>query len=125
MNDIYSTLQEFTHNNKITCQNAHDFAKKCNQSPLQIGRLLDEKNIRVDKCQLGLFGYGPQKKKLAPHINLSPDQQQSIRNAQQKACVSCHDSWKLAKQLNLSRLEMGSACEKLGLRIKPCQLGIF
>jgi hypothetical protein len=39
--------------------------------------------------------------------------------------ISCLECWTIAKKLKIKRLDMGSACEKKNIKIKPCQLGAF
>lgn len=111
--------------NKITCETAHQFAKKYAVTPKEIGQALNSLSIRIDKCQLGLFGYGPAKKNFDPSIEISSENKDKILKTQKNGRVSCLKCWELAVELQFSRLEMGSACEKLEIRIKPCQLGAF
>ena len=44
------------------------------------------------------------------------------RNPQTLPIDSINDA---AKKLKIKRLDMGSACEKKNIKIKPCQLGAF
>ncbi len=122
--DLLNALRPFIHNNRITCKSAHDAAQALQVSPGQMGPMLDSLGCKVERCQLGLFGYG-RKKKLDPEISLSETLNSSLSAAQKDNCISCLTCWNLADNLFVSRLEIGSACEKKQLRIRPCQLGIF
>jgi len=39
--------------------------------------------------------------------------------------LSCAAAWEIAGSLNISRTKVASACEAMGIKIKPCQLGAF
>ena len=41
---------------KITCSTAYSIAVTDNIPPLELGGLLDELNVKLYQCQLGLFG---------------------------------------------------------------------
>jgi hypothetical protein len=118
-------LAPYIRNNRISCKSAHDAAGALQVSPGQIGPLLDALGCKVEHCQLGLFGYGTPGKKLDPDICLSDALELSLTDAQKDNCISCLTCWNLAEKLSVTRLEIGSACEKKQLRIRPCQLGIF
>lgn len=50
---------------------------------------------------------------------------QAVLQASSNGRLTCADAHRLAKKSKISRIDMGSACERLDIRIKPCQLGIF
>lgn len=109
----------------LNCADAHRAAKQLGLSPDQIGVQADLAELRISKCQMGLFGYHPGKKNLNPDIEISPAADRAIDEAQTDGRLSCAQCWELAAELGMSRLDMGSACEKKGIRVKPCQLGAF
>ena len=39
--------------------------------------------------------------------------------------LTCSSAWEIAGALNIPRMHVSSACEALGIKIKPCQLGAF
>jgi hypothetical protein len=39
--------------------------------------------------------------------------------------MPCAAAWDIAALREIPRLEVSSACEKLGIKIKPCQLDAF
>jgi hypothetical protein len=39
--------------------------------------------------------------------------------------IACPAGWKLAKNVGVSRLDVGAMIDKLGLRVTDCQLGCF
>lgn len=111
--------------NKISCAQAYRISDELNMLYSDMGSQLDQLEIRLTTCQLGLFGYGPEKKRFDPDIEVTEKMKILIQKNQTDQCMSCSKCWKLAESLSISRLEMGSVCEKLGIRIKPCQLGAF
>jgi hypothetical protein len=49
----------------------------------------------------------------------------AVRAAGKEGYVTCPAGWKLAKDLGVSRLDVGAMIDKLGLRVTECQLGCF
>jgi hypothetical protein len=111
---------------RVTCVAAHVIAKKLGRSPLEVGMNIDLLEKRIRRCQLGLFGYGKRKKKMVKPAAMVTDKlQQAIREASEDSRITCKDAWDLAKQMSLTKMEMSSACEAMGVRVKKCQLGAF
>lgn len=123
--DILTGLIPFIKNNQIECSLAHKVANQLNAAPHEIGKQLDLQGCKIIQCQLGLFGYGKHKKNFNPDIIISSALNKRILTEQIDKSISCLKCWQLANELSISRLDIGSACDKKGLRIKPCQLGIF
>ena len=57
--------------------------------------------------------------------SVSSDLESAIRKALANGRLSCLDAWKIADQLQIKRLDVCAACEKLKIKVKPCQLGAF
>jgi len=111
--------------NNVICVAAEEIAGRKAVSLSDVGIALDILNINITECQLGLFGYRPQKKIVQPAKEVAPDLKQAINDALSDGCLSCVASWAIAKQLKLPRMKVSAACEALKIRIKPCQLGAF
>lgn len=122
---ICTLLENDRDENTITCASAHKIAKSLRISPAQVGVQADLMELGICQCQMGLFGYGPGIKKLDLAYKLDGPTDAALESAARDGRISCADAWNLARELKCSRLEMGSACEAKGLRIKPCQLGAF
>jgi len=112
-------------NDAVTCAAAHKISKELNLPPSEIGIQIDLLEFKITECQLGLFGYGNEKKKINPEIEISPDLNEKLKKAADNGRISCLSCWDIAGQLKLKRIDLGSACEKKNIRIKPCQLGSF
>ena len=124
-NTIAASLEETAENGCLNCADAHRIAKKMNVAPEEIGIQADLAELRISRCQMGLFGYTPNKHILDPDIHISPEADQAIEKAVVDGRISCAQCWQIATELAMSRPDMGSVCEKKGVRIKPCQLGAF
>ncbi len=122
---ISEKLKTAAEDGQVSCSAAHRAAKDLEVSPAQIGIQTDLLELRISKCQLGLFGYSPEKKKLDPKLNISSQLHQTLDDASEDGRISCSRCWEIAKTLKCSKLELGSACELKSIRIKPCQLGAF
>jgi len=110
---------------KIACTASFEIASARGVSPSEVGKTIDLANVRLVKCQLGLFGYPPQGKAVKPARNVSPDLEAAIRKRLEEGRLSCAEAWEIAKGLKVKKMDVAGAAEKLGIRIKPCQLGAF
>ncbi len=112
-------------NGLITCSDAHRIARDLGVSPAQVGATIDLLEKRIAKCQLGLFGYSPQRKILQPAETVAPDLAAALNRLAVDGRISCKDCWDTAAAFGMSRLATAAACERIGLKIRPCQLGAF
>ncbi len=111
---------------RITCTAAHAIAKKQACSPLVVGMNIDLLENRIRRCQLGLFGYGLKKKKaVKPAAMVTRTLKTAIRKAMEGDRITCQAAWEVAKKMNLTKLEVSSACEAIKIKISKCQLGAF
>ena len=55
MDTITKEIVERSVDGKMTCKEALELAEKHGVSPSAIGKILDEKKIRIKDCQLGCF----------------------------------------------------------------------
>lgn len=111
--------------NVIACAVAFDIARRLNVAPDRVGRTVDLMNIRLVKCQLGLFGYPPDKKIVKPAAECDPELADAIRNGLIHERLPCRNAWEIAARFNVPKMAVSSVCEALGIKIKPCQLGAF
>ena len=111
--------------NHITCAAALEIAAKLSVTPAQVGMTIDLLEARITKCQLGLYGYSPQKNIVKPADSVSSDLKNAIETGLIDGRISCERCWDIASQQGLKKIEVASACEALGIKIKPCQLGAF
>jgi hypothetical protein len=114
-----------TENGLITCTDAHRIARDLDVSPARVGAAIDLLEKRIARCQLGLFGYAPERKILKPAESVAPELAAALKQRAVKERVSCLDCWEVAAAFAVARMDAAAACEFLGLRIRPCQLGAF
>ena len=118
-------IQQAAKENNVACSTTEEIAGRKAVTLGDVGIALDILNINITECQLGLFGYKPQKKIVQPAKEVAPDLKKAISDALIDGSLSCATSWAIAKQLKLPRMKVSAACEALKIRIKPCQLGAF
>lgn len=109
----------------ITCTDAHRIAHELNVLPVEVGITVDLLEIKISRCQLGLFGYGQKKRIVRPAEHVSLEVKHALEHAQEENRISCAEAWELAKKLGISRIDIAAACEALQLKISSCQLGTF
>ena len=126
---IMEAIKQKISEGKVTCAALHGIAVKLRRTPIELGKNADLLGLKFSKCQLGLFGYGKQRKlKNVEHKlseNLSEKLGDSIKESVLDGHVTCFDCWRIAKKLSCSKLEVSSVCETLKVKISQCQLGAF
>ena len=110
---------------QLTCVAAHRIAQELSVPPARIGIAMDLMEVRIAKCQMGLFGYHPQKRIVTPSKNVPSRLQEDIQNALADQRISCERCWELARKHGLRKIDVASACEALHVKISRCQLGAF
>jgi hypothetical protein len=57
--------------------------------------------------------------------SIMPAMRDAIETALENDQLPCAAAWRIADDQAMPRLSVANACEMLGIRIKPCQLGAF
>ena len=123
--DLKKEILEQVKNSSLSCKKAEEIAGEMGFSLEETGRTIDILNIKITKCQLGLFGYGETQKIVQSAKEIPPELKESITSALENERLSCAAAWEIAGKLNISRMKVAAACEALQIKIKPCQLGAF
>jgi len=110
---------------KIACAQVFSIASELGVGPSEAGKTVDLLKIRLVKCQLGLFGYTPDKSIVKPAEKVSPELESAIRSRLADERLPCVQAWQIADELSLTKLNVSCAAEALGIKVKPCQLGAF
>jgi hypothetical protein len=121
---IAGAVREKAAAGELACAEAERIGVMLGVSLAEIGRTLDLLEIRIGRCQLGLFGY-PEGKAVHPAAAVDPDFEAAIRGSLADGKLSCKSAWKIAAERKIPRIAVSSACEALKIRIKPCRLGAF
>jgi len=122
---IKNEILKRTQNEKIPCAVAFEIAKALQISPEKVGKTADLINFKLTKCQLGLFGYQPQKKIVKPQDSINVDVKDAVFDALVQERLSCKQVWDIASRLKVSKMTVSGACETMRVKIKNCQLGAF
>jgi hypothetical protein len=95
----------------------------------EVGVAVDFLETRITKCQLGLFGYPrerfPEGRAVEAAEEASPDIEAAIRGCLVEGRLPCKSAWEIAAERGIPKMAVAAACEKLKIRVKPCQLGAF
>lgn len=111
---------------RISCRAAHEAAAEAGVSPGVIGQTLDLLEVRINGCQLGLFGRGAKKGGSGEEKKNYPAELiQAVRDASSEGQISCYDLWQAADGAACLRASAAAVCEKEGIKIVSCQLGAF
>ena len=122
---LAAEIEQSARGRALSCAAAHTISKRLMVAPAEVGRNMDLMEVRLTKCQLGLFGYQPEKKIVTPAGEVSAQLEAAITAAVTDGRLSCADAWQIADRHGIKRLDLSAAVEALGLKIKPCQLGAF
>lgn len=126
---MHRAMIERLENGQLPCNQAFAVAKILGVEPLSVGLAANEADIRISRCQLGLFGYGPKaegKHKIVHPMENVPERLAArLRAEAEGGGITCAAVWRAADGLGLTRLEASSAVEAMGLKVSRCQLGCF
>jgi hypothetical protein len=122
---IAAVIQEQLHEGMLRCAVAFRIAEELGVTPLEVGETADALEVRLSRCQLGLFGYGEQKSIVEPAEEVSPELEQAIREGLIEGRLPCANAWTIAARFGMPKLHVANTAEKLRIRIAQCQLGAF
>lgn len=109
----------------LPCAVAFDIAKQLGVLPDAIGLAADLLELRLVKCQLGLFGYRPKKSIVKPAASVAPELEKAILASLVNDRLPCRSAWDIAKELKIHKMKVSAACDAMKIKIRPCQLGAF
>lgn len=112
------------------CARAERVAAELAVTMGEVGRTLDLMETRIGRCQLGLFGHPEGEKPNGKVVRPAAEAvdgvlEGAIRAGLVGGKLPCRAAWEIAAALSLPRMAVAAACERLRLRVKPCQLGAF
>ena len=122
---VQEQIKEKARNGEVACALAFQIADALGVSPADVGKNLDLLELRLNKCQLGLFGYQPAKKAVKSKPAENRQMEKAIKEALVDGKLACRDAWNIAARFKAPKMAVSGACEALGIKIKPCQLGAF
>jgi hypothetical protein len=126
---LYRAMEERLVDGMLPCNQAFAIAQILDLEPLTVGQAANDSGIRISRCQLGLFGYGPKtegKHKIVHAMDSVPERLAArLRSEAGQEGITCASVWKAADALGFKRIEASSAVEAMGLKVSRCQLGCF
>ena len=123
--EIKQKLQKKIVDEKISCAAAHAIAVELNVAPKKVGVAIDLMEARIQKCQMGLFGYQPEKCIVKPAVNPSSEVETAVNGHLVDGRIACKICWEIAEKLGKKKMDVSSVCESMRVKINKCQLGAF
>jgi hypothetical protein len=121
---VAGVLREKTVEGELACADAERIGLALQVTLAEVGRNLDLLELRISRCQLGLFGY-PEGRTVRTAAALDSDLDEAIRGRLADGRLPCRAAWEIAAERKVARMVVSNACERLKIKIKPCQLGAF
>jgi len=122
---LEKALKEKAEQGRLACAQAFAIAARFGVPPSAVGLAADFAGVRLSKCQLGLFGHAPENRIVKPAADVTDELKAAIQAALVENKLPCAKAWEIAKSFKLAKMDVSAACEAMGLKIKPCQLGAF
>jgi len=125
---IAKAIREKSPGKELACAVAEKIAKDLMVGIPEVGVTADLLEVKIKKCQLGLFGWGKKPdhgKVIRAADSVSAEMKSAIEKATENGAVTCAAAWAIAGRLGTERKVVSAACETLGLKIRACQLGTF
>jgi hypothetical protein len=122
---IAARIKEKISENRISCAEAHSIAVELNVDPAEVGTAIDLLEVRISRCQLGLFGHG--KEKNIPELSekINPEIESAVKSSLANGQLACSLAWEISKRFGISKPMIAAVCETMKIKISPCQLGAF
>ncbi len=123
--EIRKIVTKRSKDGQLPCARAFQAAEELGIAPARVGEYADAMGLKLVKCQLGLYGYTPEKKIVKKREPVEPELQAAIEASLVDGALSCASAWQIADRMGLKKMDVSGACETLEIKIKPCQLGAF
>ena len=125
---IAEMIRQKSSNGGLACATGEKISKDLGIEIREVGITADLMEIKIKRCQLGLFGYGNKPehgKDIQSADSVSDEIKTALEEVSENGEVTCASLWKVADTLDLKRKAVASACDALKLKIRMCQLGAF
>jgi hypothetical protein len=126
---VAAAIRERLVGGMLSCSAAFTIVHALDVEPLEVGWTANSIEVRLTRCQLGLFGY-PGKQGWdtynVPSLPVPPGLPEAIEGARDdEGNLPCSTAWELASRFEASRMLVGYVANTLDVKITPCQLGAF
>ncbi|MBM4308365.1 MAG: hypothetical protein FJ123_16675 [Deltaproteobacteria bacterium] len=125
---IAKAIREKSPGNELPCAMGEKISKELKVDISEVGITADLLEMKIKKCQLGLFGWGKKAnhgKDIQAAISVSVEMKKALEAVAENGAVTCASLWAIADRLGIERKAVSTACDTLGLKIRACQLGTF
>ena len=125
---IAKAIREKSPGNELACAMGEKISKELKVDISEVGITADLLEMKIKKCQLGLFGWGKKAnhgKDIHAAKSVSVEMKKALQAVAENGAVTCAALWAIADHLGIERKEVSTACDTLGLKIRACQLGTF
>ncbi len=122
---LLEAVKETASQGKISCAQAFKIVRTREVEPLEVGMAVDILEIKLEKCQLGLFGYGARKRIVEPAAQIDEPIRKAIEESLVNGRLSCAACWDIAARFGCPKMDVAALCQALSIKISPCQLGSF
>ena len=115
---------------RLPCAAAHAAADALGVAPIEVGRTADQLRIRLTSCRLGLYGFPGHGKGWeatgAASLPVPDGLEEALRAARDaRGEIGCDRLWREAERFSVPLIQVGYLADRLGIKIRRCQLGAF
>lgn len=126
--EIARAIREKSPGAELACGMGEKISKELKVDISKVGVTADLLEMKIKKCQLGLFGWGKKPdhgKDIRAANSVSIEMKSALEEAAENGAVTCAALWAIAERLGVERKAVSAACDALKLKIRACQLGAF
>ena len=125
---IAKAIRQKSPGGTLACGMGEKISKELKVDISEVGITADLLEMKIKKCQLGLFGWGRKPnhgKDIHAADSVSVKIKSALEEVAENGVVTCAALWTIADRLGAERKAVSTACDTLGLKIRVCQLGAF
>ena len=125
---IAKAIREKSPGRELACGVAEKISKDLKVNISEVGLTADLLEMKIKKCQLGLFGWGKKPdhgKDIHAADSVPVEMKNALEEVAENGAVTCAALWAIADRLGAERKVVSAACDTLKFKIRVCQLGAF
>ena len=127
---IAKEIREKSRDGELLCAAGERISQDLKVEIAEVGITADLLEIKIKKCQLGLFGWGDKPNhgkdiRATATDSIPAELKSALRKVTIDGVVTCAALWTIADQLSIKRKAVSAACDALKIKIGACQLGTF
>ncbi len=125
---ITKAIREKSPGGELACGVGEKISKELKVDLSEVGITADLLEMKIKKCQLGLFGWGKKPnhgKDIHAAESVPVEMKKALEEVAENGVVTCAGLWMIADRLGVERKVVSAACNTLRLKIRVCQLGAF